>query len=159
MMRIASEPTVSMSRFRTSGGSGPVSMATRPVPESWIAASLDVVEEEGEYELTAERASTLRAILALCQEAGVPILLFEIPMSRDLVRLLPMGTMEIFRHAARGLAKQADVPFVELENLGLVFEDEDFYEASHLNLRGARKLTRALSEQVLLPTLRGQEPR
>lgn len=132
------------------------SLATRPVPDTWIAAALERVIEDGEYELTAERADTLRAIFTLCREAEVDLLMFEIPMSRDLVRLLPMGTMEVFRHALRGLAAEQGVSLVELSELGVIFDDADFYEPSHLNRVGAQKLSRALAEQVLLPRLKAR---
>ncbi len=56
------------------------------------------------------------------------------------------------------LSEESEVAYLSTEDLGLQFEHRDFREQSHLNLRGARKLTTGLTEVVVLPWLEGRGP-
>jgi hypothetical protein len=51
------------------------------------------------------------------------------------------------------LTEDGSAWFVTQDDLQLSFDDADFAEQSHLNLAGARKLTRAITERVILPEL------
>jgi hypothetical protein len=95
----------------------------------------------------------LGAILTRCREAGVPLTLFEVPTAPILREHLPRGAYRRYRVAVARAAEAHGVPFLTVEDLALEFGRRDFREQSHLNQRGAAKLTRAVAEWVVLPAL------
>jgi hypothetical protein len=95
----------------------------------------------------------LGALLTRCREAGVPLALFEVPTAPILREHLPKGAYRSYRVAVARAAEARGVPFLTVEDLGLEFGRRDFREQSHLNERGATKLTRAVAERVVLPAL------
>ena len=99
------------------------------------------------------RSAQLGAILTRCREAGVPLALFEVPTAPILREHLPKGAYRRYRVAVARAAQAHGVPFLSVEDLGLELTRRDFREQSHLNQRGATKLTRAVAERVVLPAL------
>jgi hypothetical protein len=96
----------------------------------------------------------LDAILQRCREAGVPLVLFEVPTAPILRAHLPEGAYRRYRVAVARAAEAHGVPFVTVEDLGLELTARDFREQSHLNQGGGTKLTRAVAQRVVLPALR-----
>ena len=136
-----------------------VSLASRPVPGRYVEQLLERVREAGRYELTQHRIDTVRRLLDRCATAGVPVLLVEIPMSRAMASHLPMGTLASFQRIAQGLAEAHGLPLATPTDLALSFDERDFYEPSHLNRRGARRLTDAVAARYVVPHLRALRER
>jgi hypothetical protein len=109
---------------------------------------------KGEYVLGAQRIKALEDTFVVCQRAGVPIVLIEVPLAQMLKEAYPRGLYDRFLNIMRTVCKNAGVPFVELDQLGISLTDEDFLEYSHLNLEGAQIFTKALAEKVAVPMLR-----
>ena len=55
------------------------------------------------------------------------------------------------------LAATHDVPIVTLDDQNIDFGDQDFAEYSHLDYRGALRLTRSLLDLAILPQFRKVE--
>lgn len=127
------------------------SLRTHPIDDAWIEAMLARVREDGRYALRAERYAAVERMLAACAARGVSVLLFEIPISRAFTRYLPLGTVEATRAAARRLAAAHGADLVLREDLDALFDEDDFFEPSHLALPGAQALTDALVRDHLLP--------
>lgn len=96
------------------------------------------------------------SILALCKEAGVPIVVYEVPLSETLRRNYPPGTLDRMRRIAQELTNAYRVPYLRAEDLGASFDETQFRDLSHLNLDGARRLTAILAEKAVIPALRGE---
>ena len=93
----------------------------------------------------------IEGIMDLCADAGVPLVLFEIPSSATLERALPEGMLVQATEKIAAVAEKKGVRFVRLSDMGLAFTEADFRDISHLNNTGARRLTDALLESVILP--------
>jgi hypothetical protein len=95
--------------------------------------------------------------LESCKERGVPVVFVEIPLPPQLAKLMPAGIEEGFLRTIGDFSTRYRVPFVPLTELGVSFVARDFADASHLNLRGANKFTKAAARKVLqLGLLSGQ---
>ncbi len=130
------------------------SLATNPISDAhiqdYVARLLDA---DGKYVMGQTRVEALREIVALCARNGVKLAFVAAPISDDLNRHLPAGTQERFREIVRNVANEGGVPFLTPEDLGLSFDRSDFREQSHLNRRGAEKVTKAVVDQVVVPAL------
>ena len=127
------------------------SLVTHPIDDAWIDAILARVREGGRYDLQPTRYAAVERMLRACTTREIPVLLFEVPLSRALERHLPLGTLEATRGAARRLAAEHGTGLVLREDLDALFDEDDFFEPSHLALPGARALTEALVRDHLLP--------
>lgn len=96
------------------------------------------------------------SILSLCEEAGVPIVVYEVPLSETLRRNYPPGTLERMRRIVQELTNAHRVPYLRAEDLGASFDETQFRDLSHLNLEGARRLTAILAEKAAIPALKGE---
>lgn len=90
----------------------------------------------------------LRALVDVAQAAGVTVIFVEVPLNDRLRRQLPPGTEEGFRRVVREVAAAHGVRFLEADSLGLTFEDADYREQSHMNLRGAERFSRAVASAL-----------
>jgi hypothetical protein len=113
---------------------------------------VDQVWTPGEWSMQRQERK-LGAILTRCREAGVPLVLFEVPSAPILREHLPKGAYRRYRVAVGRAAEAHGVSFLTVEDLNLEPTRRDFREQSHLNQRGAAKLTRAVAERVVLPAL------
>jgi hypothetical protein len=75
--------------------------------------------------------------------------LVEIPLAPILARELPSGALEEFRAIVAGIAQRQGVRFIPVDDLGEQFQQKDFLEQSHLNLKGATKFSRRVAELLL----------
>jgi hypothetical protein len=96
----------------------------------------------------------LLRLCARCREAGVELVLYEMPMSQPLRRRISEGLYDAFLSITREAAAGTGVSFVTTRDLAMDVGDGGFSEYSHLNHKGAMRLTRALAEQVVIPRLR-----
>jgi hypothetical protein len=135
-----------------------VSLVNRPISEERVRTFLSRLLVDGEYVFGERRERELEALTDACWEAGVSLVFFEVPLSEILMRNLPEGAYEDYRARMSAISSDGWSYFVTVEDLELEFTDEDFAEQSHLNLSGATKLTRALTERVLIPELEESLP-
>jgi hypothetical protein len=126
---------------------------SRNVSAARVRRYVDSVWTPGRWSMERQERR-LDAILKRCREAGVPLVLFEVPTAPILRAHLPEGAYRRYRVAVGGVAQAHGVPFLTVEDLGLELTRRDFREQSHLNQGGASKLTRAVAERVVLPALR-----
>ena len=125
---------------------------SRNVAAEHVRRYVDSLWIPGEWSMERQERE-LGAILTHCREAGVPLALFEVPTAPILRAHLPKGAYRRYRVAVARAAEAHGVPFLSVEDLGLELTHRDFREQSHLNQRGATKLTRAVAERVVLPAL------
>jgi hypothetical protein len=129
------------------------SLVTHPISEEHVRLYVQGLLEYGQYPLGARRLEELRLTIDAAQRAGVPIVFFETPISDRLRRNKPPGTYDAFLGHMRALCDSTGTPFLEVGELGIQFDDRDFLEQSHLNLRGASRLTEALLDRAILPVM------
>jgi len=79
---------------------------------------------------------------------GVPVVLFAVPIADVLQSVLPEGLMAEFEGTMNEVASSSGTLFLSAADLAVTYRRKDFREQSHLNLRGAKKLTRALSKHA-----------
>jgi hypothetical protein len=146
---------------------GDLSIWQREAPHaSWrmsperVRAYVDSVWDPGLFTMERQEAR-LDALLARCREAGTAIALFEVPIAPILREHLPEGVYERFLDSVARAAHRHGVAFHTLSDLGVALEPGDFLEHSHLNSRGATKLTEALARRVApsMPRASGRGPR
>lgn len=126
-----------------------VSLVTRPVPDERVREYVATLLTGGRYPMGERRLEELSALAAACRNAGVPLVFYEIPVAQILVRHKPPDVYPRFYERMEALGRETAVRFIPVDSLGVRFEDADFAEQSHLNLRGATKLTRALVPRAL----------
>lgn len=93
-------------------------------------------------------------LFRLAAECGSRIVVIELPVSRALRAAYPDGKYEAFLYFYETRCRRAGVPFIGLQDLGVVTTDKDMYDFGHLNLTGAEKFTSALAvalEKYLRP--------
>jgi hypothetical protein len=97
----------------------------------------------------ATQAERIAALVEDTKRAGVKLVLVEIPLAPILARELPSGALEEFRAIVAGIAQRQGVRFIPVDDLGEQFQQKDFLEQSHLNLKGATKFSRRVAELLL----------
>jgi hypothetical protein len=120
---------------------------SKRVSQRHIRKYLEHRHQEPAWPWTYEVTHVERAI-ALCQREGIPVVLFEVPVSPALHQAYPPRAYPGFQRAMAHIAKKRSVEWLTTERLGLALSQEDFREQSHLNFRGAKKLTLALAPHV-----------
>ncbi len=127
-------------------------LVSREVPAEHVRDYVDRVWTPGKWSMERQERE-LGVLLTRCREAGVPLALFEVPTAPILRKHLPRGAYRRYRVAVERAAQAHGVPCLSVEDLGLELRRRDFREQSHLNQRGASKLTRAVAERVVRPAL------
>ena len=102
---------------------------------------------------------SLDDLMSACDEAGVPLVIYEVHQSKALRDALPKGFYKRFTDFVHEHVGRHGDRFVRLEDLKLKLNDADMREPSHMSFRGASKLTEALADQVVTPMLRGDKKR
>lgn len=90
----------------------------------------------------------IESIATMAKAAGVELLLIEVPLSPQLQRNLPEGTLQTFYEQMEGISDRQHVPFVRVSDLDTEFPQGDFREQSHLNFKGGRKLARLWAKVI-----------
>jgi len=107
----------------------------------------------GRYPLDPDKVEALRRTLRAARGGGVELVVVELPLAAILLRHLPAGVVEQAMDQIAAVCAQEGVRFVRLTELGQRFEDADFLDQSHLNRRGAGRLSMALADRVLVPRM------
>ena len=133
------------------------SLKTRAVPEERMEEYLeqnrlnDGSETDGDRR---EQAALVRLMRA-CRAAGVPLVLYEVPMSDHLAERLAPGLNDKHVATLTELARREGVRFVRREEFRMYIGEGGFREHSHLNHKGALKLTKEMADIVVIPALKG----
>jgi hypothetical protein len=114
---------------------------------------------EGEpLELSEEMLDSMQVTLETLLKNEVDVVLFEMPVHGVLESVYPEGLMTQFDSMMAELSSRTGVPYLSAEDLELNLKGRDYREQSHMNLRGARKVSKRLAEVVVLPWLEGSGP-
>ena len=127
-----------------------------PRDDAEVRALLRPEMRDGRYPLGGEAARHFESVLTACRDAGVTLVVYEVPLTDSLVRSFPRGTLERMRRIALRLANEHRAHYVQVEDLGVRFDETLFRDLSHMNLEGARRLTDRLARRVVVPALRGE---
>lgn len=104
----------------------------------------DTSEEKGEAELSLKNLEYLNKIIDLCKNNGVELMLVKAPSNCTPEEKQYYNTVE-------KVAKEAGVTFADYNQcygeIGLDLE-RDFYDATHLNVKGAEKFTNFFIENT-----------
>lgn len=109
---------------------------------------------DGVYPMNPAKLELVENVLRECVDAGIGVVLFEVPNSPLFDEYLPPGTASGFNEIARELAEEIGATFYSLADLGIHPTADEFRDTVHLNTAGATRLTRALAAR--LPELREQ---
>jgi hypothetical protein len=109
---------------------------------------LDKVLDGRPYDLDPAQLGRMDDTLELLGEAGVLVVLFEVPIQPVLAEQFPEGTLQEFQRLMVELAERHGVEYLPAAGLVPDLPRSGFREQSHLNLAGARLLTAALVERV-----------
>lgn len=82
-------------------------------------------------------------LLQACNEAGVPLMVVNMPLTKQNKDLIPAGILDRYRHAINRLTTKHGVKFIDID-LGGGYELTDFEDSCHLNASGGRKLYQQL---------------
>ena len=135
-----------------------VSLATSPVDEQDVRNYIATNTRRQRY-ADPTQVGYVEKTIRLCREAGVPLVLFEVPVADILRRCYPEGTYDHFYRTIAVFQHRYDVPFVSMAKLKPELTDKHFREPSHTNYGGAVRFTRALTRQEIIPRLTGQARR
>jgi hypothetical protein len=94
------------------------------------------------------QAEHFEGALRAVREAGVELLLVELPLHPLLEAALPPKTTEKFRAFVGEWARRHGASFVTTAELETRFEEVDFSDSSHVNYRGSEKFTTAIAPHV-----------
>ncbi len=87
----------------------------------------------------------LHRIAALCRERGIRLYLFNSPLWPEYRRRLPLAVVEDFERIREGLQREYPEA-IYLDYVDFPLEQEYFGDVTHLNARGAERLSRVLAE-------------
>ncbi|MFQ5489434.1 MAG: hypothetical protein ACE5GE_01825, partial [Phycisphaerae bacterium] len=133
-----------------------LSLATRPVSQEKVKSFADHLLVDGRYVMGGEQLRHMQRIVTLCRQAGVELVLLELPLNQALERALPPGVRDEFLTLVRNLARDRGVDFVERDETPLDLQDADFLDFSHLSFQGAKRFTQVVTEKVIVPRLRAR---
>jgi hypothetical protein len=130
-----------------------VSLAVHPANEQDVRNYIATNTRRQRY-ADPTQVGYVKKTIRLCRDAGVPLVLFEVPVAEILRRCYPDGIYDHFYQTIAEFQQPGDLPFVPIAQLKPGLTDKHFREPSHTNYGGAVRFTRALTRQVILPRLR-----
>lgn len=80
----------------------------------------------------------LDALMALCKERDIQLVLVNMPLTKDNIALMPAGLYEQYISFIDATASRHNVPFIDLQKRA--YSDSDFYDTAHLNEQGGAKV-------------------
>jgi len=102
----------------------------------------------GDSALDPFQARHLELAARTAADSGVRLLFLEVPVSPRFEAVMPAGASSAFRNLVGAVARRHGFRFVTSEDLGVDFGADDFRDVTHLNFRGATKLTTAAAPFV-----------
>ena len=130
-----------------------ISLDRRRILESALLAYLanDGLNRRGERPSDRIVTDALERLVSRCRGAGVELVFYELPVAEMLLERLPEGLYADYLRKMRRLSRADGVRFVPLKELQLEFDRSEFHDFTHLNQKGAAKLSKAIAEQLLIP--------
>jgi hypothetical protein len=103
-----------------------------------------VKEYKGRYKEIAEKDHSLQMgflarNLKNLRERGVKVVLVNMPLTKKNLEILPSGFYASYQKEIKDVADMPGVKFVDLGNCS-DFNDDDYWDTTHLNHVGGRKL-------------------
>ena len=92
----------------------------------------------------------MRRLARQCQVAGVRLVLFTSPVTRNYADQFGEATWRQYRAVIEQFAREIDVPYTDYSQ-DPAFEWRDFGDADHLNSVGAEKFAKILSDRIAKP--------
>ena len=93
-----------------------------------------------------ENIQWLQQIAALCEGRGITLCLVAMPMLEDYRQAMPAEQIATMQQALASLASQFDcVTILDYQSWGT---ESDFWNATHLNTTGAKRLTREMAAEL-----------
>ncbi|MFN8445493.1 MAG: hypothetical protein U0175_32180 [Caldilineaceae bacterium] len=102
------------------------------------------------YSAEGLQAESLRKILSLARNNHIAVAIVNMPIADEYYANFDRPSdYESYLTAAKQIAAEFDLPFWDMENLppDQVFNDADFGDFNHLNVRGATRLTQMVAEK------------
>ncbi len=85
----------------------------------------------------------MRKMCDMAHERNIEIMLVNVPLTPDNHALMPAGSYENYRARLTKLAKQYDLPLVDLDGK-TEFVKTDYYDTAHMNGTGGKKMVDAM---------------
>lgn len=135
-----------------------VSLVSRPISLERVHRYVERLRWKGRFFIQGGQRDHLRGLMSACEDAGVQLVLAEVPMS-DLVHVCyPPGLYTGFLEEMHLLAEEFHVSFVTVGDLDLHMADSEFLDQTHLNYKGALHFTRELARHLIIPALQASSP-
>lgn len=118
-------------------------------PYSWEDNSREYRKRyrAGNNELFAIQSQFLERLLAMCSQNGIAVIVANMPLTGENMRLMPEGAYDRYLQVLAGASRRHGCRFIDL-NDGKLFARGDFYDTSHMNASGGRKLADLLVETI-----------
>jgi hypothetical protein len=91
----------------------------------------------------------LRMLLQYCNNNGIKVIVVNMPITSQNVGLMPAGSYSKYLQALQEASQQAHCKFLDLHTIGK-FTNSDFYDTSHMNSSGGKKLADALVRELAI---------
>ncbi len=93
--------------------------------------------------------------LDMCNQHDVPMVIVNMPLTKYNRDLIDKSVYDKYLTSVTEISKQHRIPFIDMDD-SEQFTLSDFYDSTHLNESGGKKLFTALSERI--PKLAAQQP-
>ncbi len=130
------------------------SMITHPALPRMVEKYFKSRMTGDEYLMGGVQTDCMEEVIRLTREAGVELVLVELPLSRILLNHYPGDSYAKFGAEVSRIADAHDVRFVRARDLSISFRGADFADFGHMNLPGAKRFGSVLAGRVLIPALR-----
>ena len=102
----------------------------------------------------AAQAAALRRLADACQASDVRLIFFEMPISNELAKAMPLNSNDQTRQLVYDVTSATETRYVRLRDIDYRLSFRELRDPSHLNLLGAERLTHRLMERVIVPAVR-----
>lgn len=122
------------------------SLLTHPISQQRVREyARQLLDDDGQYVVATSQLLALSETLTLCRESGIPVIMIEAAISRPLGDAFSPQLKQAFRDSVESVLREYDMPLYTMSDIGVSLTDGDFREQSHLNRRGAAKVTEAVN--------------
>ncbi|MCU4174512.1 D-alanyl-lipoteichoic acid biosynthesis protein DltD [Carboxylicivirga sp. N1Y90] len=117
-----------------------------PLLETGISASKR--HTINDYTLLNQNMEVIKRMHRICQNNNTQLVLISAPTHKHYNDRLNDTQLQLFNNAINTLVLETEVKYYDFRN-DERFKDSDFFDAIHLNEKGAKKLTELLNDTVL----------
>ncbi len=135
-------------------------LINHPVDEAMTAFQVcdGHLAPDGSYPFRPERLAAMRDVLDRCCQAGIHVVLVELPNPDVFQRWFPSDVGPRFDLAMRDMAAQTGAMYVSLKDLGLGFDTSEYRDPWHLSFQGAKRLSQTFVDRFLAAYVAGVDP-